>query len=137
MSDGRITDEELIARALAVRVHAHAPYSRFHVGAALQADNGRVYVGVNVENASYPVGCCAERTALGTAITDGAKSFDVIVVATSAPVPVMPCGMCSQALNEFAPDARVIAVTVDGQRTDATVRALLPHAYRGEGLERA
>lgn len=137
MSNTLNSDEELVARALAVRVYAHAPYSRFHVGAALRTRSGRVFVGVNVENASYPVGCCAERTALGTAITEGERDFDLVVVATSAPVPVMPCGMCSQALNEFAPDARIIAVTVAGQRKEALVKDLLPFAFHGEGLERA
>jgi cytidine deaminase len=132
-----LDDEALIALALEVRVRAHAPYSRFQVGAVLRTPDGRVYTGVNVENASYPVGCCAERTALGTAVTAGDTRFDTVVVATSAPVPVMPCGMCAQALHEFAPDARVIAVTADGRRREARVSEILPFAYAGEGLERS
>jgi cytidine deaminase len=128
------TDADLVAAALAIRARAHAPYSRFAVGAALRAADGRVFLGVNVENASFPVGCCAERTALGTAVTEGASGFDLVVVATDAPVAVMPCGMCSQALFELARDARVIAVTTGGLRREAMVRELLPFAYDGEGL---
>jgi len=131
------TDEALIELALSVRERAYAPYSRFLVGAVLRATSGRIYLGVNVENASYPVGCCAERTALGAAVTAGDTTFDLVVVATSAPIAVMPCGMCSQALNEFAPDARIIAVTTGGLRREAKVSDLLPFAYKGEGLERA
>lgn len=128
------SDADLVAAALAIRARAHAPYSRFAVGAALRASDGRVFLGVNVENASFPVGCCAERTALGTAVTEGASGFDLVVVATDAPVAVMPCGMCSQALYELARDARVIAVTTGGLRREAQVRELLPFAYDGEGL---
>ena len=130
-------DDALVELALSVRERAYAPYRRFHVGAVLRATSGRIHLGVNVENASYPVGCCAERTALGSAVTAGDTTFDLVVVATSAPVAVMPCGMCSQALYEFAPDARVIAVTTSGLRRESRVRDLLPFAYNGEGLERA
>lgn len=128
------SEDALIAAALAIRERAHAPYSGFKVGSALRTTDGQVFLGVNVENASYPVGCCAERTALGAAVTAGAKGFDLVIVATDAPVAVMPCGMCSQALHELAREARVIAVTTGGLRREVPVRELLPFAYAGEGL---
>lgn len=94
------------------------------------ADDGRIFVGCNVENASYSIGCCAERHAIGAAIVAGASKWSRIVVA--APRPVWPCGMCLQALAEFAtPDFEIIAVDMQGkakQRT--TLGALLPQAFR-------
>lgn len=129
-----MTDDELLARAFEVRTHAHAPYSGFHVGAALLTEDGRVFVGVNVENASYPVGLCAERGALAAAVASGARRFSAIAIATDASSPTMPCGMCRQALAEFAPSFRVVTATVSGARAETSVAALLPSAFGRESL---
>ncbi|MFT7581284.1 MAG: cytidine deaminase [Myxococcota bacterium] len=137
------TDEarhaSLVAQAQAVQPNAYAPYSKFRVGAALITDTGEVYLGVNVENASYPVGVCAERSAITSAVTDGVKADSraivAIAIATDATMAVMPCGMCAQALFEFNPDMEVTSVGTDGVTKTLTMREILPYAYAGEGLE--
>ena len=127
--------ELLRERALAAMERAYAPYSHFRVGAALLASDGSVIEGCNIENASYPVGCCAERTALGTAVTRGNRAFETIVVATEADVPTPPCGMCRQALVEFAPRLLVVSVTRDGRENRWTLDQLLPSAFTPSFLE--
>ncbi|MCB9595885.1 MAG: cytidine deaminase [Sandaracinaceae bacterium] len=123
--------------ALEVRERAYAPYSRYHVGAALLAADGTVFVGANVENASYGLCMCAERVAIGTAVTAGAKRFQAIVVATEGPAPAAPCGMCRQVLSELGPNfpVRCIAATSD-DRIETDVASLLPHAFDGGYLAR-
>jgi cytidine deaminase len=126
--------DALVAAARAVQRNAYAPYSSFQVGAAILTRSGRVHVGVNVENASYPVGCCAERMAIGAAYAAGERDAIAVAIATDAPTPVMCCGMCAQALHELSPDMLVIASAAGDQRREALVREVLPYAYRGEGL---
>ncbi len=121
--------EPLVEAALDARARAYAPYSGYAVGAALRAADGRVFVGCNVENASYPVGLCAERVALGTAVAAGARDFSALVVATRGPSPGTPCGMCRQALVELAPDLAVLLVTPEGQRAEWTLADLLPGSF--------
>jgi cytidine deaminase len=94
----------LIEAAMDVRAKAYAPYSGFLVGAALRTRAGKVYVGVNVENASFPVCICAERAALVAAVSQGDREFDEIVVVTDAKEPAAPCGICRQMLAEFGLD---------------------------------
>lgn len=106
----------LIRAARAAQRAAHAPYSGFHVGAALEAADGRVFVGCNVENASYGLAVCAERTAVATAITQGARRFRRIIVVTDTDPPASPCGACRQVLSEFAPSVEVIAVGPSSER---------------------
>lgn len=127
--------DALVDAARAIQPRAYAPYSRFHVGAAILTRSGRVHLGVNVENASYPVGCCAERNAIGAAHTAGDCDAIAVAVTTDAPLPVMPCGMCSQALFELSPDLIVIAAGRDAGRREVRIRDVLPYAYQGEGLE--
>ena len=96
---------ELVRRALDSRMKAYVPYSGFHVGAALLADNGKIYTGCNVENASYGAAICAERTAIVKAISDGAKKILAIAVSSDSNLPTMPCGICRQVISEFcSPD---------------------------------
>jgi len=127
--------EELIARALAAMEGAYAPYSGFRVGAALEAEDGRVFAGCNVENSSYPVGMCAERVALGHAVESGARRFRRIAVASSGIRPAFPCGMCRQALAEFGLHLLVIGVTPGGERAEWPLGDLLPAAFRLEDAD--
>ncbi len=124
---------ELLARleaaAVAVMHRAYAPYSKFQVGAALLASDGSMHVGCNVENATYPAGICAERTALSRAVADGQREFTAIVICTQAAVPTPPCGICRQVLHEFAPMLEVTSVTIGGARQSWRLDALLPAAF--------
>jgi len=105
-----VAEDPLVAAARAVQARAHAPYSNFHVGAALEAEDGRVFVGCNVENASYGLTICAERVAAGAAVAAGATRFRRIVVVTDVDPPAAPCGACRQFLVEFGTDIDVEAV---------------------------
>jgi cytidine deaminase len=128
--------KELIEAARAVRAHAHAPYSRYQVGAAVRAASGKIYVGANVENASYGLALCAERSAVAAAVAAGETKLLAVAVVTSTSPPAAPCGMCRQVLAEFAPDDLPIALCNDaGERSDATLGALLPHAFRSGDLK--
>jgi cytidine deaminase len=121
----------LEALATEARDRAYAPYSGYAVGAALEAEDGSVYTGCNVENASYSVTCCAERSALFAAVSAGARSFKRIVVTAGGKAP-HPCGTCRQALAEFAPTLEVVVVTDEGVRHESTLDRLLPHPFRFE-----
>jgi cytidine deaminase len=114
---------------------AWAPYSSFHVGAAIEAADGSVHVGCNVESASYGLTICAERMALGAAVVAGARRLTRVVVATDVDPPAAPCGACRQLLAEFGLDLEVRAV---GPSTEKrwTLRALLPDAFTRETLDR-
>ena len=123
-----MNDNELIRRAAEFRSRAYAPYSGFAVGAALLAASGRVYGGVNVENASYPVGICAERAAVAAAVTAGEHDFEALAVIADSPAPCAPCGMCRQMLMEF-PLKRIILANTAGATRILTPAELLPHAF--------
>jgi len=103
-------DQQLIAMAQAVRAQAYVPYSNYQVGAALLGKIGRVYLGCNVENASYGLTMCAERNALGAAIAAGEREFVRLAVVGSDEVPAYPCGACRQVLSQFAPHLEIICV---------------------------
>ncbi len=125
--------EGLIRRALDVRLKAYAPYSGYLVGAALMTSTGKIYTGVNIENAAYPDGICAERVAVFKAVSEGELHFDAVVVATANGG--SPCGSCRQVLAEFGLDTRVYLVDQTGALALATtVAELLPGAFRPEHL---
>jgi cytidine deaminase len=125
--------EELVAAAAAAREQAYAPYSGFRVGAALLA-GGRVFTGVNVEIASYPISVCAERNAVAAMVIGGERMIDAIAVVTGADEPTPPCGGCRQALWEFGREAFVVCATTGGARTTSTMRELLPDAFGPESF---
>ncbi len=129
--------DHLRTAADAARANAWCPYSHFPVGAALETDTGRVYVGCNVENASYPAGSCAERVALGAAIADGARRFVRIVITSAAAAPTPPCGICRQALVEFAPALEIVAVSPNGLTARWSLAELLPAPFTPASLENA
>lgn len=122
------SDEELAAAAEAAGDRAYSPYSGVRVGAALLAADGRVFSGCNVENASFGLTLCAERTALVKAISEGAREFQAIAVWSSPERPLMPCGACRQMLHEFAPELRVIVAGRNGERQVLGLAELLPRA---------
>ncbi len=124
---GRVTDDELVAMAKEAMAFSYSPYSHFPVGAALLAKDGRVFKGCNIENASYGATNCAERTALFKAVSEGAREFTAIAI-TAEKSAAWPCGICRQALYEFAPDLRVI-VAYGGSREEAILSDLLPKGF--------
>jgi cytidine deaminase len=117
-------DHELYRQAVAVADQAYAPYSKFHVGAAVLARDGRVFLGVNVENAAYPLGVCAEKTALTRAVTEGCKPGDLEAIAINA----SPCGGCRQWLYEFGLD-RVTYARANGDVVTHTPAELIPDTF--------
>ena len=125
--------DALVEAARAVQQRAYAPYSRFRVGCALEADDGRVFVGCNVENASYGLTICAERAAVCAAVAAGARQLRRAVVVSDAEPPAAPCGACRQVLSEFGRDLRVDGVGPGGTVT-WTMGELLPSAFGPEQL---
>ncbi len=124
---------ELVQRARAVMANAYAPYSRFHVGAAIEADDGSVHIGCNVENASYGLTICAERMAVGAAVAAGKRKLVRVAVASAVEPPATPCGACRQLLAEFGLDLEIIAAGPKSERR-WTLRELLPEAFTREAL---
>jgi cytidine deaminase len=127
---------DLIARAIAAQARAYAPYSKFHVGAAIQI-SGRVFEGANVENASYGLAICAERTAIFAAVTSGARELEAVAVSTNSSPPSSPCGACRQVLLEFAPDPTKVIVTAvnpAGEHRSWTLAELIPDGFNGKEL---
>lgn len=126
----------LEARALEAQRKAYAPYSKFRVGAALQV-SGQVFEGANVENASYGLAVCAERTAVFAAVLAGAHRLEAVAVCTDASPPSSPCGACRQVLLEFAPDPAAVTVTAvnpQGERRTWTLAELIPDGFSGREL---
>jgi cytidine deaminase len=125
--------DDLVAVARKAKERAYAPYSRFHVGAALLA-GGNVYQGANIENASYPLSVCAERNAVAAAVIAGDRSLAVVAVVADEDDPTPPCGGCRQVLNEFGPDMLVVCESVSGNRAEWRLSELLPHAFGPSNL---
>lgn len=129
--------EPLRDAAFAVLEHAYAPYSRYRVGAALATADGRVFVGCNVENASYGASICAERGALLAAVAHGARDFTRLVLATEGEHPAPPCGLCRQMLVEFAPELEVVSLTRAGDGERWRMSELLAAPFTPRSLEGA
>jgi cytidine deaminase len=119
----------LKAAALAVQERAYAPYSDYRVGAALLTDDGEIVTGCNVENATFGATCCAERTAVFSAVAAGHRSFRAIAVVTSGAEPGTPCGICRQVLAEFGSDIDVLCFTPEGAERVYRLSQLLPFAF--------
>jgi len=128
--------DRLLEAARAAQLRAHAPYSRFPVGAAVLDEQERVHAGCNVENAAYPMGTCAETNAIGAMVSAGGKRVTAVVVVGDGKALVTPCGGCRQRLREFAaPDAPVIVADRERVRSHFTLAELLPHSFGPENLE--
>ncbi len=123
-----MTDIQLIETAKKAMLNAYSPYSKVTVGAALEGESGKVYVGCNVENSSYGATICAERTAVTKAVSEGEKKFKRIAVVGNLGVQMFPCGICLQVLSEFAPDIDVI-LEQDGKLFKYTLKQLIPKAF--------
>lgn len=124
--------DRLLKFAAQAREAAYVPYSHFAVGAALHAEDGKIYTGCNVENASYGLTICAERNAVAHAVAEGSRRFDAVAVVTENGV--TPCGACRQVLAEFGPDMAVIVADAAGNRQIYSIRDLLPAAFTPEHL---
>ncbi|MEQ9635327.1 MAG: cytidine deaminase [Devosia marina] len=128
-------DKALFEAAEAVRARAYAPYSKFQVGAAILADDGQIYAGCNVENAAYPVGNCAEPSAIAAMLAGGGTRIRRIYVTGPGTMPVTPCGGCRQRIREFAdPGVEIVSHGVDGVPLVQTLDQLLPHSFGPEHL---
>ena len=120
--------KQLIQAAVDAASKAHAPYSNYHVGAALITTNGEVYSGANVENAAYPSSICAERVAIFKAVSEGYKNFEMLAIVTENGG--MPCGACRQVISEFSKDLPIIIGDYDGNLLDETnISSLLPFSF--------
>ena len=128
-------DERLFEMARGAMANAHAPYSGFHVGAAVRAGEGGLYSGANVENAAYPEGCCAETAAIAAMVLDGARRIEEVVVVAGGEGLATPCGGCRQRIREFAgPGTPVHVCGPDGARRSFTLGELLPESFGPENL---
>jgi len=129
MNTGEVSSQQLIAAARSARQQAYAPYSSYHVGAAVLTSGGDIIAGCNVENASYGGTICAERVALTAAVAQGKRQFSAIAVVTEDGA--SPCGLCRQVMYELGPQMDVFIADGDGNVRTTTVKALLPEAFAG------
>ncbi len=129
-----MTSDPLLQAARDARTRAFAPYSEFQVGAALEAEDGTIVPGCNVESASYGLTMCAERVAVFAGVAQGYRCFKRVAIVTDTATPTPPCGACRQLLWEFAPDAEVLLANLTGTVLQFTMRELLPHAFDAKQL---
>lgn len=131
-----MTDKELLDLAWKAREQSYSPYSGFAVGAALECGDGTVYLGCNVEGASYGNTICAERTALVKAVSEGKRSFKRIAIVANSPEYTAPCGICRQMLYEFSPDLQVLCANGNREWADVSLRELLPMGFSASSMEK-
>jgi len=130
--------KELIEQSKIARQTAYVPYSKFQVGAALLSEDGKVYHGCNIENSSFGLTNCAERTAIFKAVSEGVKKFQAIAIVADTVGPCSPCGACRQVISEFCgPDMPVYLTNLNGELLQTTVAELLPGAFTPEDLDNA
>lgn len=126
---------ELIEEARKIREHAHVPYSKFKVGAALRTTSGKIYTGCNIENAAYPVTCCAERVAIFSAISAGERAFSDMAVIADTERPVPPCGSCRQVMSEFFDKSMEIHLSnLEQDIKTVKMKELLPFSFDANDL---
>jgi len=130
----KVTDEKLLEIAVSMLDYSYSPYSHYPVGAALLSEDGRVFTGCNVENAAFGNTLCAERTALCKAVSEGARKFTTIAIASRGSAP-FPCGACRQSLYEFTAGKLRVLVTWDDHVRETTLSALLPEGFGPSSLE--
>jgi len=131
-----MTNKELALKAVEAKINAHAPYSNFRVGAALLTENSKLYTGCNVENASYGLSNCAERTAIFKAVSEGEKKFTKIAIASDAESFCPPCGACRQVMLEFMdPEAVVVLINPQNQIKEFTLKQLIPYNFNDNFLK--
>lgn len=123
-----MSDEELLQEAKRAYTNSYAPYSNFQVGAALLTKGGKLYLGCNIENASYGATNCAERTAIFKAVSEGEREFECLAVAAADNSTAYPCGICLQVIHEFMPEGRII-LEKDGKLISFSVKELLPLGF--------
>ena len=126
--------KRLAAAARRASRHSYSPYSEFPVGAAVLAASGKIYTGANIENASFGLCNCAERTAVFTAAAAGERKLRAVAIYTPTPNATAPCGACRQVLNEFGPDMAVLSTCDSADRLETTLSKLLPSAFGPEHL---
>jgi cytidine deaminase len=121
--------DALLHAAIEAREHAHAPFSNFKVGAALETEDGRIYTGCNIENATYGLTLCAERVAVFKAVSEGARKFKRIAVAADTGTLTPPCGACRQILWEFCGDAELMLVNLEGRSETMRMKDIFPRPF--------
>ncbi len=136
-----MTDKELCALAIKAMDNSYSPYSDYRVGAALLTESGKVYTGCNIENSAFSPTCCAERTAIFKAVSEGERKFEKIAIAggkNGEPLndTISPCGVCRQVMAEFCkPDFKVLLVKSENEYTETTLAELLPLAFSGDNIK--
>jgi cytidine deaminase len=133
----QVGEDKLVAEALRAREVAIAPFSDFHVGAAVETEDGKIYIGCNIESASYSLTACAERVAIWKALSEGERRFKRLVIAADTETLTPPCGTCRQIIWEFCRDAEIILVNLRGDQETIQMRELLPRAFDVRFLKEA